>query len=184
VKKSLLLFFIPLVVILPFSFIISERGCSDIMQKDAEKKLVFKHKFHLKNGIVKNCEDCHGYYSDGRFKGIPTVKTCTDCHDRKGPLKSDDPKVALQKPEINKFRDTDKPWGSFAEQPDLVYFSHKVVMTARFSDGRKKVRCGSCHGDKANSENAKMIKGKMLMGQCMDCHTTLHISNKCAVCHD
>jgi hypothetical protein len=29
-----------------------------------------------------------------------------------------------------------------------------------------------------------MLSGKMLMGQCEDCHTALHISNSCAVCHD
>ncbi len=47
-----------------------------------------------------------------------------------------------------------------------------------------KSRCESCHGDKAGSMDTAMIKGKMLMGQCMDCHTALNISNKCAVCHD
>lgn len=183
-KRSLFLFFIPFIIILPFSFTISEQGCSDIMQKDAEKKLIFKHKYHLKNNYVTGCNECHSYDNEGRFTGIPTVKTCTGCHKRNGPLESQNPKVALQKPAINKFKDTDKPWESWAAQPDLVYFSHKVVMTARFDDGRKKVRCASCHGDKANSNDTKMIKGKMLMGQCMDCHTALHISNKCAVCHD
>ena len=92
--------------------------------------------------------------------------------------------MARRKPMLDKYADTDKPWGSFAKQPDLVYFSHKVVMTAEYDDGRKKARCGSCHGDKANSRDMSMVKGKMLMGQCEDCHTALRISNKCAVCHD
>jgi hypothetical protein len=48
----------------------------------------------------------------------------------------------------------------------------------------KKARCASCHGNKAKSMTTKKIMGKMPMGTCMDCHTSLKISNKCAVCHD
>ena len=77
------------------------------------------------------------------------------------------------------FKDTDKPWTSWVKQPDLVYFSHMAVMK-----NNKTARCASCHGDKANSMTTAKIKGKMPMGQCMDCHTSLGISNACAVCHD
>ena len=79
---------------------------------------------------------------------------------------------------LDKYKGTDKPWGSYAKQPDLVYFSHKVVMTAKYEDGRKKARCGSCHGDKADSRNMSMLSGKMLMGQCMDCHTALQSATR------
>ena len=85
---------------------------------------------------------------------------------------------------FDSYKDTDKPWTSWAKQPDRVYFSHKVVMTAKFEDGRMKARCVECHGDKAKTMDTAMLSGKMLMGQCEDCHTALHISNKCAVCHD
>ena len=148
----------------------------------AEKKIPFNHKSHLtKYGT--DCETCHMYTDKGRFLGLPTVAECTQCHDREGGY-SNDPSTPDKKVFFKDFKDTYKPWGSHAKQPDLVYFSHKVVITAKNSDGTNRARCASCHGDKANSRNTKRIKGKMLMGQCMDCHTALKISNKCAVCHD
>lgn len=184
-RRSLLLFFTPFILFAWIFLGISSKGCADFMQADAAKKLPFNHKSHMQLAAINgNCEVCHGYEENGRFLGIPTVGQCTSCHARDGVLNSNDPNVPRRKPMFDSYKDTDKPWTSWAKQPDLVYFSHKVVMTAQFEDGRKKARCGSCHGDKANSINGDMIKGKMLMGQCMDCHTALHISNKCAVCHD
>ncbi|OHD64260.1 MAG: hypothetical protein A2176_01265 [Spirochaetes bacterium RBG_13_51_14] len=160
------------------------------MANHPEKPIDFNHQSHLltyfpDNGLSKDdCGACHDYYDNGRFKGLPTVGDCTSCHDPNGPVTGAPASTPRRKPFLSGYKDTDKPWGSHARQPDLVYFSHKVVMTATFEDGRKKQRCSNCHGDKAGSTNTAMLKGKMLMGQCEDCHTALHISNKCAVCHD
>ncbi len=189
-KRTVLLIGIPFILSFYASFIASEKGCSYVMANHPEKAVVFNHQSHLtkyfpENGMAKDdCEVCHGYHENGRFKGVPTVGDCTSCHDRNASSKDAAPGTALRKPMFDKYADTDKPWGSYAKQPDLVYFSHKVVMTAKYEDGRQKSRCGSCHGDKASSRNMDMLSGKMLMGQCMDCHTALQLSNKCAVCHD
>jgi hypothetical protein len=166
------------------------------MQADAAKPIPFNHQSHMTKYGISNCIECHRYEGikngkevdgeivNGRFLGSPSIGDCTSCHARDAALDSDNPLEAKRKPIFDSYKDEDKPWGSFANQPDLVYFSHSVVMTAKYDDGRLKARCGSCHGDKLHSTDTKMIKGKMLMGQCMDCHTALHISNKCAVCHD
>ncbi|MBN1497764.1 MAG: hypothetical protein JXA07_13395 [Spirochaetes bacterium] len=189
-KRTVLLIGLPFILSFYASFIVSEKGCAYVMANHPEKEVVFNHQTHLtkyfpENGMAKDdCEVCHGYNENGRFKGVPTVGDCTSCHDRESSASEGAPGIARRKPMLDKYADTDKPWGSFAKQPDLVYFSHKVVMTAEYDDGRKKARCGSCHGDKSNSRDMSMVKGKMLMGQCEDCHTALHISNKCAVCHD
>lgn len=189
-KRTALLIGIPFILALYFSFVVSQKACDYAMANHAEEQIDFNHQSHLSKyfpamGLGKDdCSTCHGYYENGRFKGLPTVADCTSCHDPHGPDKNATGMVAMRKPMLNKYKDTDKPWGSYAKQPALVYFSHEVVMTAKFDDGRKKARCGNCHGDKANSANAAMLTGKMLMGQCEDCHTALHISNKCAVCHD
>lgn len=189
-KRTILLIGIPFITCFYFSYIVSQMGCNYAMANHPEKSIYFNHKSHLEkyypaNGMSKDdCESCHRYEGNGRFAGIPTVAECTSCHDRQGPGKEAGPETALRKPMLNKYKDTDKPWGSYAKQPDLVYFSHKAVMTAQYEDGRKKARCGSCHGNKAGSTDMAMVKGKMPMGQCMDCHTALSISNKCAVCHD
>jgi hypothetical protein len=152
----------------------------------AKKEIPFNHQSHLtKYGA--NCDTCHGYSEDGRFKGLPTVAECVVCHDR-GSGYEGDALTPKRKAFFDRYSDTDKPWEAFAKQPDLAYFSHKVVMTSVYENGKPKARCGSCHGDKENSMTTAKIKGKMLMGQCEDCHTALsktghYISNKCAVCH-
>jgi hypothetical protein len=192
VKKSLLFFILPFLVFAYFSFILSQQACDNIMSNDAQKDAPFNHKSHLASKSnsdssdygITGCEDCHQYAENGRFLGIPKVSSCTGCHGRGEAVSGPDKLVPKRKPFLDAFKDSDKPWESFAKQPDLVYFSHKVVMTAKRSDGSTKARCISCHGDKAGSTNTAKIKGKMLMGQCMDCHTALKISNKCAVCHD
>jgi hypothetical protein len=165
VKRSLLLFFLPFIVFTYLSFIVFQKSCDYAMNVQAQKLLPFNHKSHLtKDYGISGCEDCHGYFENGRFKGIPTVGKCRGCH---------------EKPFLRDYKDSDRPWESFAQQPDLVYFSHIAVMK-----NNKKARCASCHGNKAKSMTTKKIMGKMPMGTCMDCHTSLKISNKCAVCHD
>ena len=184
-RRSLLLFFIPFIVFTWLFFGISQKGCQDVMQADAAKKIPFSHQNHMKKNYgVSGCTDCHSYEENGRFKGLPTIAECTACHARDGVLTSNDHSVPRKKTMFDSYKDSDQPWTAWAKQPDLVYFSHKVVMTAKFEDGRLKARCESCHGDKSVSTDTTMIKGKMLMGQCMDCHTALKISNQCAVCHD
>jgi menaquinone reductase, multiheme cytochrome c subunit len=186
VRRSLLLFFTPFIICTWFFFGISSDGCHSVMQADAAKKIPFMHKTHIEKYGAQDCEQCHGYDENGRFKGTPSVAECTVCHARDAQLVTNgyDTSTPRRKPMFDAYKDTDRPWGSYAKQPDLVYFSHKVVMTAKYEDGRLKARCASCHGDKAKTIDTKMVKGKMLMGQCMDCHTALHLSNSCAVCHD
>lgn len=173
-KRTLLLilppFFIFTVIFTYFSFIAGQYACDWAMSNHPEKPVPFNHKAHLEDYGTDDCEFCHGYYDNGRFKGIPTAGVCRMCHDGDS---------AGEIEALNNFKDSEKPWGSYAKQPDLVYFSHKVVMTSS-----KRTMCLSCHGDKEDSTTTKRIEGKMLMGQCMDCHTARDVSNKCAVCHD
>lgn len=182
-RRSILLFLLPFIVFSYLFFLISQTACDAFRAPRPQKELPFNHKSHVTKYGAEDCTMCHGYYADGRFKGLPTVAECVQCHDR-GSDVTGDPETPKRKAFFDSYKDTDKPWGAYATQPDLVYFSHEVVMTAKYEDGRLKARCGSCHGDKAGSMTTEMIKGKMLMGQCMDCHTALKLSNKCMVCHD
>jgi menaquinone reductase, multiheme cytochrome c subunit len=185
VKRTIFLIGTPFIIVLVIAFVISQKACNYVMANHPEKPVHFDHKAHINDyGIGSDCTMCHGYYDNGRFKGLPTVAECTGCHDRQGPEKGKgDGSTPIKISEFEKLKDTDKPWGSFAKQPGLVYFSHKVVMSAKTEDGKEKVSCVSCHGDKANSTNTKMLSGKMLMGECEKCHGAMNISNKCAVCH-
>jgi len=176
VKRTLLLIFLPFFVFTCISYIAFLKACDYAMTGQPEKPLHFNHKSHgeyLKRLGAGDCELCHGYYDNGRFKGTPAIATCKTCHNGT---------TAAEKAMFKGYRDTDRPWGSYAKQPDLVYFSHIAVMK-----NTKQARCTSCHGDKKNAMTTKKtdrVMGKMPMGQCMDCHDALRISNKCLVCHD
>jgi hypothetical protein len=174
VKRTLLLFFLPFIIFSFVSYIFFLKACDYAMSNQAQQLLPFNHKSHVTRYGASDCELCHGYYENGRFKGIPTIGTCKQCHDGN---------TAAEKAMFKNYQDNDKPWQSYARQPDLVYFSHTAVLK-----NTKAARCASCHGDRANSTTTARVKGvgrtKMPMGQCMDCHTALRISNKCLVCHD
>ena len=168
-KRPLLLFSVPFIIVAFISFVIFQKACDLALSTQAEKFLPFNHQDHLPECDARKCETCHKFYENGRFVGSPTVAECKDCHDgdHAGELEA-----------LNRFRDTDKPWEVYAKQPDLVYFSHTVVQHSP-----KKVGCVDCHGDKANSTTTEKIKGKVKMGKCMDCHDALEIDNSCLVCH-
>ncbi|MDY6932861.1 MAG: cytochrome c3 family protein [Spirochaetota bacterium] len=169
-KRLALLFFIPFIVIAFISFIVFQKACDYTMNFQAQKPIPFNHQAHLSEYDVGSCDTCHKYYDNGRFMGIPSVNDCKDCHNGED---AEEVKAFMN------YNDTDIPWEPFSKQPDLVYFSHKVVLASP-----KRVGCASCHGDKANSTSTEKITGKMKMGRCMDCHDALKISNTCAVCHD
>lgn len=168
-KRTIILILPTFIIFTILFFVLSQKGCDWAMSFQAKKDIPFNHKAHLTDYQAGSCDACHGFYSDGRFKGIPTVGDCKMCHDGN---------TAEEKEAFKNYQDTDKPWEAYAKQPALVYFSHKVV-----NDSPKTTRCSSCHGDKENSTTTEKIKGKMLMGQCMDCHTALSLSNKCTICH-
>ncbi len=196
-KRSLLLFGIPFIVLSVVSFVVFGKSCDHVMANKAEKPIPFDHKSHLakfnEDDVVSiygisDCTDCHGYYSNGRFKGIPTVGDCVGCHSREGTtrvVRSNGRSLPARKPMFDDYKDNESPWESYARQPDLVYFSHLAVIEGYKNHGNLEARCASCHGNKEDSRRASVkLKGKMPMGQCMDCHTALKLSNKCAVCHD
>jgi hypothetical protein len=184
VKRSFLLFSIPFVLFTVVFFVLSRNACNKIMQAEATSQIPFMHKTHVQKYGIDDCTVCHKYDENGRFKGIPTIGECTACHARDGAVTAHDHLTPRKKTMFDSYKDTDRPWTSWSKQPDLVYFSHLAVMSAKYENGKSKVKCESCHGDKANAIDNRMIKGRMPMGQCMDCHTALKISNKCAVCHD
>lgn len=170
VKRSLLLFFLPFIVFTIISYLFFLKGCDYAMHVQAKKPMEFNHKSHTTKYGATDCGICHKYYDNGRFKGIPTIGDCRQCHEGSTAFK-----IAY----FDRYKDTDSPWESFAKQPDLVYFSHIAVMK-----NNKQARCASCHGNKANATTTAFVSGKMHMGVCMHCHDALKISNKCMVCHD
>jgi len=146
--------------------IVSRLAFESLAKPHVKKDIPFNHRKHT---ALYKCDDCHGYLSDGTFTGIPAADDCLKCHDE------------FASKDI--FSYPNKPWETYAKQKKNIYFSHKIVMNARFPDGRQKTDCLFCHGNKADSWDTSMIMEKLSMSQCLDCHKTLKLSIKCMVCH-
>ena len=149
-------------------------------QADAAEKISFSHKSHIEKYNIKNCGTCHKYDGQGTFRGLPTIGECTQCHDRNGSLTNADHMSPRKKTIFDSYTDKDKPWTSNSKNPEIFYYSHKVVLTTT-EDGKKKLRCEPCHGDKVSSN--KTAQSEKLMKQCIECHTTFKMNNQCDVCH-
>ena len=173
-KRSLALFILPFILFTYVSFVLFQKACDYGLGSHAVKEIPFNHKSHLTD-YGTDCQDCHGFYDDGRFKGIPTVGDCVACHSRDADY-SGDRLTPKRKAFFDDYEDSDVPWESYAKQPHLVFSSHQVHDAAG-------VRCASCHGDKENSMTTDKIRGKMPMGQCENCHDALGAINTCLVCH-
>lgn len=152
-------------------------------QADMVRPIPFMHTTHIKKYEIKNCGTCHINDKDGKFLGLPTVGKCTTCHSRDGELTNNDHMAPRKKTMFDFYTDKDRPWISRAKNPDLVYYSHKVVVNAKLPDGKMKSRCEGCHGDKADYKGIAKLKGKNLMDQCIECHDSFKIDKTCAFCH-
>ena len=141
------------------------------LSSKSNQPILFNHKIHQKAGI--ECIQCHPFYKEQRFSGMPNVMTCIECH--KDPV--------TQNPEEEKIREFHKSgkvfqWNRIYEQPDHVFFSHRrhIVLA--------KMDCKDCHGPIGESETPPTKPWvKMTMKWCMDCHTKKKASNDCMACH-
>lgn len=141
------------------------------LSSKSKQPILFNHKTHQTAGI--ECIQCHSFYKDQRFSGMPKVSTCIECH--KDPI--------TQNPEEEKIRQFHKNgkeiiWERIYDQPEHVFFSHRrhVVLA--------KMDCKDCHGPMGESETPPTKPWvKMTMKWCMDCHAKTKASNDCMACH-
>jgi len=156
-------------------------SCEAEKKANAAEKIPFSHATHIQKYNVKDCGTCHKYDEQKTFRGMPSIGDCTACHDRNGMLTNTDHMSPRKKTIFDSYADKDRPWISKAEDKELVYYSHKVVLAVDMPDGKKLMRCTPCHGDKVRS-NAT-AKGEKLMKQCIECHTSFKMNDQCDVCH-
>ena len=98
-----------------------------------EQPIQFSHERHVAgNGI--DCRYCHTTVETSSFAGIPTTKTCMNCHSQ---IFAD---AAFLEPVRESFR-TDRPipWTRVHDLPDFAYFDHSIHVA-------KGVGCATCHG--------------------------------------
>ena len=174
-----------------------------VLYSEKSQPLSFSHASHgPESDAGMECEECHFFYEDGTFSGIPGIKKCMECHE--------DPESPLgESPEEKKFftnyvvPEKEMPWLIYSRQPDCVYFPHIVHVTMA------QIECKVCHGDFAQRKSPPPYKvnrltrysidiwgrniagykkntwDTMKMDDCADCHTRKgkENNNACFVCH-
>ena len=148
-----------------------------ILFSEHKQPFHYSHKAHLDQGL--QCSSCHFYREDGSFAGIPSLQSCTMCHQA----------VITGTPAEEYFvqefvrKDKQVPWQTYQRQPDNVYFSHIA---------HRDMECTACHPDVGHSEDLPAVavnkltgytEYTMTMDQCERCHARENVSNGCYVCH-
>ena len=165
--------------------------------------LSFSHASHgPESSAGLDCEECHFFYEDGRFSGIPGIQKCIECHeDPESPLSDDPEEKRLLTDYVKPSKEI--PWLSYFRQPECVYFSHIAHVNMA------EIGCKTCHGDFATRKTMPAYKvnrlttysidiwgrniagfkrntwDRMKMDDCADCHKEKgkEHNNACFVCH-
>jgi hypothetical protein len=168
-----------------------------LLYKTEEQPLQFDHAVHTgeKGGMA--CEDCHVFREDGTFAGIPSTKSCANCHENA--IGSSPAEKLLVEKYIKSGAEI--PWLVYSRQPDNAYFPHAPHVKAA------KMPCSQCHGEHGKTDRLRpysenrltgysrdiwgaQIAGiktnswdRMKMDDCVDCHAERGVEDSCMMCH-
>ena len=174
-----------------------------LLYSKKSQPLSFSHATHgPESDAGLECEECHFFYEDGAFSGIPGIKNCMECHeDPESPLGESPEEVKLFTDYIEPGREI--PWLIYSRQPDCVYFPHIAHVNMA------EIECNVCHGDFSTRKSPPVYKVNRLtrysidiwgrniagykkntwdgmkMADCAKCHTQKgkEDNNACFVCH-
>ena len=173
------------------------------LYSEKSQPLQFSHASHgPESDAGMECEDCHFFYDDGTFSGIPGIEKCMECHeDPESPLGESIEEKKLFTDYVKPEKEI--PWLVYSRQPDCVYFPHIAHVKMAH------LECKACHGDFATKKAPPQYKvnrltgysmdiwgrniagykkntwDRMKMDDCADCHTQKgkENNNACFVCH-
>ncbi len=129
-------------------------------------ELRFSHKLHVTEQELE-CTTCHQTVEEsttGRDNLLPTMETCSDCHD----VESDDNCQQCH-------TDVDNAQAV----PRIENYSRKNSHKKHLDQG---LECLDCHQVMATKEEVEPIVLPN-MEQCMTCHQARMVSTECATCH-
>ena len=157
----------------------------------------FNHAVHTGEQNSMTCDMCHEFAEDGRFKGIPVVAKCAECHSTA--IGTTDVEKRLVEEYITPGKEI--PWKVYSRQPDNAFFPHAVHVK------RTEIQCGECHGPHGSSDHlpdyqvnrisgySRDIWGRnisgvpsqpwegMKMDRCVKCHADRGRNDSCLDCH-
>jgi len=134
----------------------------NILYSKKSQPLNFSHASHgPESSAGLDCEECHSFYEDGTFSGIPKIEKCMECHeDPESPLGESPEEVRLFTDYLKPGREI--PWLVYSRQPDCVYFSHIAHVKMA------QIECRVCHGDFATRQGPPVYKVNRLTGYSID----------------
>src|SRR5262249_10471583 len=108
-------------------------------------------------GLGIDCRYCHTAVEESSFAGMPSTKTCMNCHSQIWVGS------AMLEPVRESYR-TGQPihWQRVYNLPGFVYFDHSIHV-------HKGVGCASCHG-RVDRMPFLYQAQSLLMEWCLDCH--------------
>src|SRR5918993_2850287 len=123
---------------------------------ERQQPVQFSHKHHVGDDGI-DCRYCHTSVETSGSAGMPSTKTCMNCHSQ---IWSESPYL---EPVRASWRD-DKPieWARVHDLPDYVYFNHGIHVA-------KGVGCSSCHG-RIDQMPAVYQAASLQMEWCLACH--------------
>jgi hypothetical protein len=121
-----------------------------------EQPVPFSHEHHVGHlGI--DCRYCHTSVEESWYAGMPSTKTCMNCHSQIW-VGSD-----MLAPVRESYRtDRSIAWQRVHNVPDFTYFDHSIHV-------KKGVGCASCHG-RVDQMPLMWQEHSLLMEWCLDCH--------------
>ncbi|OGU74060.1 MAG: hypothetical protein A2V93_07415 [Ignavibacteria bacterium RBG_16_34_14] len=160
---------IPIIaIVFIFALWVLFAGQSPIIQP-----ISYNHKVHIEEAGLE-CIDCHKYAESMTRASIPNIDLCEDCHGDEPISKSPEEKKLIEFIEQKQ----NIPWKQIYSVPDHVYFSHRRHVVIG------ELNCSNCHGNvselTAPAQYPFLIPS---MGNCIDCHKQLKITNDCLACH-
>jgi hypothetical protein len=137
----------------------------------SKQPIAFNHQIHVvENGL--DCSDCHQYYEEETFSGLPNAETCAFCHIEPQGESAEEQKLV-------KLLEEDSPleWSLLFRQPPHVFYSHRRHAAAAA------IECNVCHGSIGESEAPPARVKQLTMEDCQDCHENEGASAECTTCH-
>ncbi len=168
-----------------------------ILYRTEPQPMQFNHAIHTGEQNGMTCDMCHEFAEDGRFKGIPAIAKCAECH--ASPLGSTETEKTLVEEYITPQREI--PWKVYSRQPDNAFFPHAPHVK------RTEIPCSECHGQHGSSDRlpeyqvnrisgySRDIWGRnisgfpsepwegMKMDRCVNCHAERGRNDSCLDCH-
>lgn len=116
----------------------------------------FSHQHHV-GGLGIDCRYCHASVETAAFAGMPTTRTCMNCHAQ---IWAEAPMLAGVRESFRTGKSL--AWYRVHRLPDFVFFDHSIHV-------KQGVGCATCHGRVDEMPLTRQV-ASLYMEWCLQCH--------------